>query len=50
MKYLLLVHFANGCESYFADDPYKLKEYAEMRKFDYWEVYELKKTVYSYKR
>lgn len=48
MKYLLLVHFANGCESYYADDPDKLREYAELKKFNHYEIYELKKTIYSY--
>lgn len=48
MKYLLLVHLENGCESYYADDPDKLKEYAELRKFSYFEIYEFKKTIYSY--
>lgn len=48
MKYLLLVQFSNGCESYFGDDADKLKEYAELRKFDYWTIYELNKEVYSY--
>lgn len=49
MKYLLLVHFPkNKSETYYADDPDKLKEYAESRGFEYWEVYELNKTVYQY--
>ena len=48
MKYLLLVHLKNTTESYYSDDPNGLKEYAEFRKFQYWEVYELNKTVYSY--
>lgn len=48
MKYLLLVHLENGCESYYADDPDKLKEYAELKKFSYFEIYELAKTIYSY--
>lgn len=48
MKYLLLVHFVNGCESYYADDPDKLKEYAEIKKISNFEIYELKKPIYSY--
>lgn len=48
MKYLLLVHFANGSESYYANDPDILKEYAELKKFNSWEVFELNKTVYSF--
>lgn len=48
MKYLLLVHLKNGTESYYADDPDGLKEYAEFRKFDNFEIYELNKTIYSY--
>lgn len=48
MKYLLLVHFKNKTESYYADDPDGLKEYAEFRKFDNFEIYELNKTIYSY--
>lgn len=48
MKYLLLVHFKNTTESYYSDDPDGLKEYAEFRKFQCWEVYELNRTVYSY--
>lgn len=48
MKYLLLIHLTNGCESYYGNDPDKLKEYAELRNFNCFEVYELKKTVYSY--
>lgn len=48
MKYLLLVHFKNRTESYYADDPDGLKEYAEFRKFDIFEIYELNKTIYSY--
>lgn len=47
MKYLLLVHLKNGTESYYSDNPDGLKEYAEFRKFQRWEVYELKRTVYS---
>lgn len=48
MKYLLLVHFKNGCESYYANDPNVLKSYAESKNFDCWEVYELNKTIYSF--
>lgn len=48
MKYLLLVHLKKGSESYYGNDPDSLKEYAEFRKFQCWEVYELNKTVYSY--
>lgn len=53
-KYLLLVHVKDElkryytCESYYGNDPDKLKEYAEFRKFDSFEIYELNKTVYSY--
>lgn len=48
MEYLLLVHLKNGrSESYYANDPDKLKEYAEFRNFNRWEVYELNKIVYS---
>ena len=47
MKYLLLVYLKNGTESYYADDPDKLKEYAEFRKFYNFEIYELNKTIYS---
>ena len=48
MKYLLLVHFYNSTESYYSDNPDKLKAYAELKKFQCWEVYELNGTVYSY--
>lgn len=49
-KYLLLVHFENSkTESYYSDDPDKLKEYAEYRKFKSFDIYELNKTIYSFK-
>lgn len=47
MKYLLLVHFSNRCESYYANDPDVLKEYAELKNFKTYEVYELNKTICS---
>ena len=47
-KYLLLVHFKNGCESYYSNDPDKLKEYAEMKNYKSYEIFELNKTFYSY--
>lgn len=45
-KYLLLVLLNNNkTESYFADSSNKLKEYAELRKFTKYEIYELKKVI-----
>lgn len=48
MKFLLLVHFKNETASYYGDDPDILIEYAEIRGFKCWEVYELSKIIHSY--
>lgn len=46
LKFLLLVYCKKGnTESYYADDAKKLKEYALFRKFDNYEIYELKKIM-----
>lgn len=43
-KYLLLVILKNNkIESYFANNSNALKEYAELKKFTRYEIYELKK-------
>lgn len=48
LKFLLLVYCKKGnTESYYADDPKKLKEYALFRKFDNYKIYELKKVEES---
>lgn len=47
-RYLLLVYFDNGSESYYGDNPDTLKSYAELKKFKAFDIFELNKTVYSF--
>ena len=41
-KYLLLVITKNGLETYFTDNIAKLTEYAKIRKFDNYKIFELR--------
>lgn len=48
MKYLLLVRYSNTLESYYADNPERLKEFAKLLKnYIGYDIYELNKTIES---
>lgn len=48
MKYLLLVRYSNRLDSYYANDPEKLKAYAKLLKnYKSYDIYELNKTIES---
>lgn len=48
MKYLLLVRYSNYSESFYANDPEKLKAYAKLLKnYISYDIYELNKTIES---
>lgn len=48
MKYLLLVRYSNGLESYYANDSDKLKEYVQLLKnYKSYDIYELSKVIES---
>ena len=48
MKYLLLVKYSNGLESYYSNDSDKLKEYVKLLKnYKSYDIYELSKVIES---